>query len=155
MRCPICGSKMVQGQLCKFCGIDDNQVKNASNKKVVEYRKNDMADLVYFTTNVPHDVSRLKLLLFTIFFGLLGVNHFYVHRYVRGIYSALSTFVNITFLVLRTAVRTLASVLVFELIYELSLLAMAINVIMWVCDILNVIFKNFKIPVVLADKEKK
>ena len=37
MRCPICGSKMVQKQLCKYCKITDDQVKNASNKKVKEY----------------------------------------------------------------------------------------------------------------------
>lgn len=155
MRCPICGAKMVQGQLCKYCGIDDSQVKNASNKKVSEYRKNDMSDLIHFTTNVPSDVSRLKLILYTIFLGLIGINHFYVKRNVRGIYSVLSTFVGITFIILKTFVQTLGSVLVFELIYELAVCAMGVNVIMWVFDILNVIFKNFKIPVVLADKENK
>jgi hypothetical protein len=29
---------------------------------------------------------------------------------------------------------------------------MAINVILWVCDIINVAIKTFKIPVVLAEK---
>ena len=78
MRCPICGSKMVQGQLCKYCGVTADQVENASNKKVTEYRKNDMSDLIYFTTNIPSDVSRIKLLLYTIFLGIIGVNHYYV-----------------------------------------------------------------------------
>lgn len=152
MRCPICGSKMVQGQLCKYCGIDDQQVKKASNKKVVEYRKNDMSDLIYFTTNVPTDVSKITLILFTIFLGIMGVNHFYVHRNIRGIYAVLSTFCSIVFILLKALVTTLSSVLIFELIYEIFLFAMAINIILWVCDIINVIFRNFKIPVVLADK---
>lgn len=155
MRCPICGAKMVQGQICKYCGIDNYQVKNASNKKVTEYRKNDMSDLIYFTTDVPSDVSRLKLILFTIFLGLIGVNHFYVHRNIRGIFAVLSTFTSLAFIFLKAFVKTLGSVLVFELIYEIFLFAMAINVLLWICDIINSLFKNFKIPVVLAEKESK
>lgn len=155
MRCPICGAKMVQGQLCQYCGITAEQVDNASNKRVVEYRRKDMSDLIYFTTNVPNDVNRIKLLLFTIFFGLIGVNHYYVKRNIRGTYSVLSTFLSITFLILRLSVPTVMNVTVFKLMYEIVFLCMSINVILWVCDIINVIFKNFKIPVVLADKEVK
>jgi len=32
---------------------------------------------------------------------------------------------------------------------------MAFNVIMWGCDIFNLVFRMFKIPVVLAEKEEK
>ncbi len=155
MRCPICGSKMVQGELCKYCNITSDQVNNASNKKVSEYRRNDMTDLIYFTTEIPNDVSRIKLLLFTIFLGLFGVNHYYVKRNIRGLYSTLSTALCIIFLVLNLAVPTLSSVLVFRLMYEIIFFAMAINVLLWVCDIINLIFKHFKIPVVLADKGDK
>lgn len=155
MRCPICGSKMVQGELCKYCNITSGQVNNASNKKVSEYRRNDMSDLIYFTTEIPNDVSRIKLLLFTIFLGLFGVNHYYVKRNIRGLYSTLSTALCIIFLVLNLAVTTLSSVLVFRLMYEIIFFAMAINVLLWVCDIINLIFKHFKIPVVLADKGDK
>ena len=34
MRCPICGAKMVNKQLCQYCNITDEQIYNASNKKV-------------------------------------------------------------------------------------------------------------------------
>lgn len=153
MRCPICGAKMVQGELCKYCGVTSNQVKMASNKKVSEYRKNDMSDLIYFTTNIPSDVNRLKLLLFTIFLGVLGVNHFYVKRNIRGIYSVVSDFFGIFMLILKIAIGTIASSLFFQLIYEIFFTMLAINVLLWIFDIMNVIFKNFKVPVVLADKE--
>ena len=66
MRCPICGSKMVQGLVCQYCNITNDQVINSSNKKVSEYRKKDMSDLIYFTEVIPSDVSRIKLILFTI-----------------------------------------------------------------------------------------
>ncbi len=155
MRCPICGSKMVQGQLCKYCNVTADQVNNASNKLVKSYRKNDMSDLIYFTNVVPNDVNKIKLLLFTIFFGIIGVNHYYVNRNIRGTYSLLSTVLSITFLTLKLTIKNIYNITAFKLVYEIIFLCMAINVILWFCDILNVIFHKFKVPVVLADKEGK
>lgn len=155
MRCPICGSKMVQGQLCKYCGVTADQVENASNKKVTEYRKNDMSDLIYFTTNIPSDVSRIKLLLYTVFLGVFGVNHYYVKRNIRGLYSTLSTFLSIVFLILDLSIKTLSGVIVFKIMYEIVWTSMAVNILLWVCDIINLLLKNFKVPVVLAEKGEK
>lgn len=155
MRCPICGAKMVQGELCKYCKITSDQVKNASNKKVSEYRKKDMSDLIYFTNEIPSDVSRLKLLLYTIFLGLFGVNHFYVKRVVRAWYSVLVCIVTFALLTLKLFVPTLSSVLFFNLFYEVSMFCLTINFLLWVFDIINLLFKKFKVPVVLEDKEKK
>ena len=152
MRCPICGSKMIQNKICKYCNITDEQILNASNKQVKQYRKLDMSDLIYFSTVVPTDVSRIKLLLFTIFFGFLGINHFYVNRNVRAFFSLFSFVLAIIFFSLQLSIKTLKTVIIFRLLYEIVFVAMAINVILWICDIINVIFYRFKIPVVLADK---
>ena len=152
MRCPICGSKMIQNKICKYCNITDEQILNASNKQVKQYRKLDMSDLICFSTVVPTDVSRIKLLLLTIFFGFLGINHFYVNRNVRAFFSLLSFVLAIIFFSLQLSIKTLKTVIIFRLLYEIVFVAMAINVILWICDIVNVIFYRFKIPVVLADK---
>lgn len=152
MRCPICGSKMIQNKICKYCNITDEQILNASNKQVKQYRKLDMSDLICFSTVVPTDVSRIKLLLLTIFFGFLGINHFYVNRNVRAFFSLFSFVLAIIFFSLQLSIKTLKTVIIFRLLYEIVFVAMAINVILWICDIINVIFYRFKIPVVLADK---
>ena len=152
MRCPICGSKMIQNKICKYCNITDEQILNASNKQVKQYRKLDMSDLICFSTVVPTDVSRIKLLLLTIFFGFLGINHFYVNRNIRAFFSLLSFVLAIIFFSLQLSIKTLKTVIIFRLLYEIVFVAMAINVILWICDIVNVIFYRFKIPVVLADK---
>lgn len=154
MRCPICGAKMVQGQLCKYCHITSDQVKESSNKKVKDYRRADMEDLICFTTYVPNDISRLKLILYTIFLGLFGVNHYYVKRNIRGTFSVLSFALSMIFMILKLCISTLSSVIIFEIFYEASLLAMTVNIFMWICDIINVLTKRFKIPVVLGEKEK-
>ena len=152
MRCPICGSKMIQNKICKYCNITDEQILNASNKQVKQYRKLDMSDLICFSTVVPTDVSRIKLLLLTIFFGFLGINHFYVNRNIRAFFSLFSFVLAIIFFSLQLSIKTLKTVIIFRLLYEIVFVAMAINVILWACDIINVIFYRFKIPVVLADK---
>ena len=155
MKCHICGSKMVDGKLCQYCKVTAEQVYGASNKKVKQYRKNDMSDLIYFTTDIPSDVNKVRLLLFTLFFGFLGVNHFYVKRNIRGAFSLLSFVISVTLLILAQSVNTLSSVLVFNLFYEIAFFAMAINVLLWICDFINVIFHKFKVPVVLKEKETK
>lgn len=152
MRCPICGAKMVQNQLCQYCNITDEQVLNASNKKVSEYRKRDMKDLIHFTNIVPKDVSRFSLLMYTIFLGLIGVNHYYVKRNVRGTFGAVSTGLCLLVFILGIACSFLWSSTVFRVLYELIFYIFIINIILWISDIVNVIIKTFKIPVVLAEK---
>ena len=78
MRCPICGAKLYAKQICPYCKITDEQILNASNKKVKEYRKTGNTDMIHYTTVIPKDLSRLKIILYTIFLGLVGVNHYYV-----------------------------------------------------------------------------
>lgn len=153
MRCPICGAKMVQNQLCQYCNITDDQVLNASNKKVKEYRKEDMLDLVHFTTVVPKDVSKWKLILYTILLGYIGINHYYVNRIHRANFSLVISILSIVMTILSLVASTMMSMLFFKLIFELVFYSMAINIILWVFDIINVLIKKFKVPVVLAEKE--
>lgn len=150
MRCPICGAKMVNKQLCKYCNITDEQVLNASNKKVSKYRKDGNKDLIHFTTIVPKDVSKLKLILFTIFLGVFGVNHLYVKRIYRGFFSIITDVLFILILTLNFALAP--SGWFFYILYEIIGYSMAINVILWICDILNVFVRAFRIPIILAEK---
>ena len=94
-------------------------------------------------------------LMYTIFLGFIGVNHYYVKRNIRGTFSLISTVIAIILLILKLSIPTLNSVLVFRIFYEITFTCFAINILLWICDILNVIFRRFKVPVVLADKGDK
>lgn len=157
MRCPVCGAKLVAKQICPYCKITDEQITSASNKKVKEYRKTGNKDLICYTNVIPSDLSKLKIILYTIFLGWLGVNHIYVSRPVRGIYSIISSAGSFGILIFGTLFRSLSSVglLIYNILYNIFFYMMAINVILWVFDIFAVIFKSFKVPVVLPKKEKK
>lgn len=153
MRCPICGAKMVNKQLCPYCKITDKQVLNASNKKVTKCRKDGNKDFIHFTTIIPKDVNKLKLILFTIFLGLFGVNHLYVKRVIRGWYSIIIDTLFVIFVLINMFVMPNSGC--FNVIYQIIGYAMAINVILWIFDIINVFVKAFRVPVVLAEKGEK
>lgn len=158
MKCPVCGARLVAKQICPYCKITDEQILEASNRKVKEYRKTGNKDLICYTNVIPKDVSRLKLILYTIFLGWFGINHLYVLRPVRGIFSIVSTVGSLSILFLGIAVEIpstgfLSSLYV--ILYNVLFYAMAINVVIWAFDVFAVLFKTFKVPVVLPKKEKK
>ena len=157
MRCPVCGAKLYQKQICPYCKITDEQILGASNRRVKECRKNGDKDLICFTTVVPSDISRLKLVLYTIFLGWLGVNHYYVLRNVRGTFSLLSFSLSVLFFALALTTKLATSVVgtFFTIVYDIAFFMMAFNLVLWVTDIIAVVFKGFKIPVVLKEKESK
>ena len=157
MRCPVCGAKLVAKQICPYCKITDEQILSASNRKVKEYRKSGNKDLICYTTEIPKDLSRLSIILLTVLLGWLGINHLYVLRPVRGIYSIISTIGSFAMVIMGIAITKFSDLgaTIYSIFYNLLLYMMAVNVILWIFDIIAVIFKGFKVPVVLAQKEKK
>lgn len=154
MRCPICGAKMINKQICPYCKVVDKQVFGASNKKVKECRKTGNKDLICYTNVIPSDVNKVALWLFTIFFGWCGVNHFIVHRPVRAWYSVISTVGSFAIMLFYYFVKTRTQIggWIVYILYNVFFICMAINVVMWVFDIISLLFKGFKVPVVLPDK---
>lgn len=154
MRCPICGAKLYQKLMCPYCKITAEQIKSASNKKAKEYKKTGRGDLVHYTNVLPQDVSRVKLWLFTIFLGWCGVNHFIVGRKVRGGFSVASLVSSILMIILSLTIKTtLPSILLtVDFFYEIAFFSMAINVILWGSDIISLLTRSFKVPVVLGEK---
>lgn len=157
MRCPVCGAKLVGKQICPYCKITDEQITSASNRKVKEYRKTGNKDLICYTNVIPKDLSKLKIILYTIFLGWFGINHLYVLRPVRGTFSIVATvgsiMISIIGIVLSIKIQFWRTV--YNLFYSILFYMMAFNVLLWVFDIFAVIFKGFKVPVVLPKKEKK
>ncbi len=150
MKCPICGCKM-KYKICPYCKITDEQVENASNKEVVKARKEGRKNEIYYSSTVPYDVNRMRLILFTIFLGWAGVHSFYVKRNIKGIYPIVTFF---TCAILYVIDVFTASDLgfVYRLFFEIFMYATAIGIVMWVFDIFGVLTKTYKIPVVLAEK---
>ena len=155
MKCPICGSKLVGKQLCRYCHITDDQIKNASNKLVREYRKTGNTDMIHYTNVIPNDLERWKIIVYTILLGLIGINHYYINRPRRATFSLISTFGSIIIFIIGISWGFSGVVkIIYNILFEVLFYMMAINVILWVSNIISVIFGSFKVPVVLGSKEK-
>jgi len=158
LKCPICGAKLLNKQVCPYCKVTDEEIRAASNKKVKEYRKTGNTDMIHFTNILPPDVKRWKITLYTFLLGWLGINHIYVNRPYRAAYSMVSTIGSLTMIIISmfANIVTDAGLIIFNLLYEILMYMMAINIVMWFSNMISCIFKGFKVPVVLPNnKEKK
>ena len=157
MHCPICGARLYQKEICKYCKITKETILAASNKKVVEYRKAGRDDEIHTTNVLPSDVNRVLLIFYTILLGLFGVNSFYVHRNGRGIFCVSSFVISIIFSILKATITITVPwmAVTFELLFEAAFLLVVINMLLWATDIIAVILGTYKVPVVLPLKEKK
>ena len=154
MRCPFCYEKVNNvTNVCPVCGFKKSDLDSASNKLVDTYRKKD-PEIVISVTEVPSDVSRRKLFFLCLFGGMIGLHSIYVKRYFRGICSVVLTLI----LLIGTPfvygdMSSIESIINYNP-YLTSIVAIsgAVAVIMWFSDFVGIIFKRYKIPVVLKEK---
>lgn len=156
IKCPICGAKLLNKQVCPYCKVTDEEIRSASNAKVKEYRKTGNTDMIHFTNVIPEDLIRWKIVLYTFLLGWFGINHLYVNRPYRAGYSMISTVGFIIFVIIGSfaTIVTDAGIITFNLLYEIFGYMMAINIVLWVSDMLACILKKFKVPVVLPKRNK-
>lgn len=150
MRCPVCGSKMFNGR-CKYCNVTDVQVKSASNAAAKKAIKNHEKEKVVYTANFPTDLSVKKTVLLTVFLGLVGAGNFYVGKTVKGIVSAVGfglMFVFCTISVLASKFSWGIQDGMAALVTLFSLFG-AVAAIIWIMDIVALLFKTYKVPVVM------
>lgn len=157
MNCPICGARLYQKEICKYCKITKDVILEASNKKVKQYRKDDRIDEIHTSSVLPKDVNKPLLIFYTILLGFFGVHSFYVYRNGRGIFSIVSFVVSVIFSILKSTLTITVPwmAITFELLFEFSFLLVVINILLWATDAIAVIIGTYKVPVVLPIKEKK
>ena len=157
MHCPICGAKLYQKEICKYCKITKDVIVEASNKKVKEYRKADRIDEIHTSNVLPKDVNKPLLIFYTLLLGFFGVHSFYVLRNGRGLFSIISFVVSVIFSIFKSTITISIywMAVTFELLFELSFLLVVINILLWATDAIAVLIGTYKVPVVLPIKEKK
>ncbi len=146
MRCPNCDGKIKDGKyVCEICGTKVADIENASYEKAVEilnkgnlYEK----EKIFYSHKIPKEISRKKLLLFTIFLGLFGAHDLYVGKKKLGIAKM------VCFIVAEIiGILTIENILVgFGTISGLILLFPFAT---WIFDVFKVIFKKYPFPYVM------
>ena len=157
MKCPICGAKMVDGKVCKYCSVTSDQVLQASNKEAKKAFKEKRHKDVCYTTNMPSDVNKPKLVLLTVFLGWFGVGDFYVGKNIKGSYCAVSFGLAIIAAIFNylATYQGLGGKEVINVFMSITSYLMVVNLLFWAGDIIGFIFKTYKVPVVLPESEVK
>lgn len=163
-KCPYCKSKNpLASRYCGACHLDFYQLDkctNAEAKKMLRHRRfgETFEGEIVNTSTLPSDVSRAKLIIYTLLFGLFGVHNFYVGRYFKawvqcvlgviftGLAIAISYFLDVptiamTFLGIQT---NLVNVL-----FLFGLLVGIYPATSWLFDLFAVVIKKYEVPIAL------
>ena len=147
MICPKCYSKIHKTKnRCDYCGFNLNELNDASNKQAKKALKSPFKDDVLYTSQLPRDVSKKKLLLFSIFLGLLGVHNFYVGKLWRGLFNVLVTSITFVLGALLISLNIITNHPIY-IAFQFALAFQGANVIIWVMDIIDISLNRYKVPV--------
>lgn len=156
LKCPVCGCKM-RGGICPYCRVTDQEVISASNQDAKTAIKARKREYIHYTNTLPSDVSRKKLFWYSLFLGWAGVENFYVGKYLKAWYSLIVSVLMIVASVLFTLsnLNHWVTTNAFYMMIELLAFPMIVVLFFWFTDILGVITKSFKVPILLSGKENK
>lgn len=142
-KCPRCGNKCLLNQeTCPECGLIFARLEFASNKVAKKKLLHFDRDFIIYTNQYPKDLSWFKLLLYSIFFGLVGGHYYYCGKYIKG-GLMLASFVYLVFCTIFNA----QMVDLFE--NQFFYLPIGIAGLAWLLSIAMILCHKFKVPVIV------
>lgn len=130
---------------CEDCGLVFERLEMATNKDAKRKIKRGDRDFIIKTTKLPKDVKWWKLLLMAIFTGLAGGHNYYVGRYLRGAIYSIIFGITVLCVVFNSYIMAYWEGYM-ELIGGLLIGPFGIA---WLCDILFIIIRKFKVPIAI------
>ena len=144
--CPRCGLKSFKMQdSCPDCGLVFARLELATNKDAKKLIHRRETEYVIKTSKLPKDISYLKLMLYTLFTGIMGGHCFRVGRYWRG------SLLLINFIAIVLYVVFNAKLVAYDggrLIAALTTIS-GLIMLLWAYDVIMVALKKFKVPVAI------
>lgn len=150
MNCPKCYGKIDKvSNRCKSCGFNMRELNGATHKDVKRAKREGFGDDVLYTTTLPADVSKKKLLLLCIFLGLFGGHSYYAGKWIKGLFSTIVTVGTIVFSALHIAFVDIQNLMGIAGAYLFSGfdLLMGVNLIMFLIDLVSIIRNKYKVSV--------
>ncbi len=142
-KCPRCGERYISAQeKCSECGLIFSRLQYASNKVAKRQLMHFNYDYVVYTSKLPKDVKKWKLVLYSIFLGLFGGHYFYVGKFGK----AITMCIGFVYLIVCTILNPiLAPYMEANYLYvPIGIYAMA-----WIVSMVFVFFNKFKVPILI------
>lgn len=147
-RCPRCNNKCEKSLIiCPSCSLNFNKLDIATNKEAKKALNEKDYSRVVYREGCPSDVSRVKLILLTIFLGFVGAHFYYVGRYKKGILYTCSFIIGVVYSLINSNLNPSGDA--WE-VFTLLAFVWAIVTFMWINDIIKVCLNKFKIPVSIS-----
>ena len=148
-RCPRCNFKVEEyAGVCPKCRLNYEKFNSATNKEGIKTLAEGDKERVIYRNGCPTDVKKWKLLLFTIFLGFCGGHYFYVGRKNWGIFYFVFFLVGVVNAIIQLCLGRTPDGELYQVFYLLVLI-WGVVLVLWLIDIIKVIFNRFKIPVSL------
>lgn len=143
-RCPRCDNKCISSaEKCPDCGLIFSRLQYATNGAAKEKMRRGDREYILYVTELPKDLSYVKLLLFSLFLGLFGVHYYYTGKYVKGfLMSALFAYTIVLVMFNQYLVAH-------EFLMEILAIPVAILVLAWIVSVVYVLSRKFKVPVAI------
>lgn len=148
-KCPFCKTerKDASQKTCKICGLNFDEVKEASNKQAKKRmlsRKpfESLEDEIVYTNIPPKDIDVPTLKTLTYLLGLFGANNIYTGKFFRGFAMLLLSTVALIFTIVNYVTKV-------DLYLTISYITFIIPLISWLVDIIMVSTKTYTMPVKL------
>lgn len=150
MHCPKCYGKIDKlSKRCSSCGFNMNSLNGATHKAVKQAKKNGFGEDVLFTTELPEDIHKKKLLLLCIFLGLFGAHNYYAGKFVKAIYSTIASIIlfaiSTIFIFFPNTFASLGTAGYW--VQSIFSLLMGINIAFFIIDLVNIIRNKFKVSI--------
>ncbi len=151
-RCPRCNTKVPSEIIiCPTCQLNYNKFALATNEEAKNALQQGEKDRVLLKKGYPNDVKKWKLILITIFLGFLGGHYYYVGRNGKGTLYTIFFIIGIMNAIITAIPGISPSGDLWE-VFSFLVLIWGLVIVMWLIDIIHVIFNKFKIPVSLEKK---
>ncbi|MBE7073868.1 MAG: NINE protein [Clostridiales bacterium] len=145
--CPRCGLRCpINADSCTECGLVFSRLDFATNADAKAKIKRKEKEYILYVSQLPSDVSFIKLLLLCIFGGLFGAHSFYVGRVWRGIIPLTVTLILTGFTIFNAEMIAIDGT--GTLLGAIST-ALGFVMFMWPLDIVLIFTKKFKVPVAI------
>ena len=148
MRCPKCDTKIkTDMSACPKCGTKTCDIANASYTKELQVLKNGtliQKEKVFYTNKTPKEICRKKLVLLTVFFGIVGAHEFYVGKTKWAISKVVS-------FCLGNILTVLYGMGYAKNLYSIAGILLAYTFFTWAIDIFRVVLKKYPFPVMLEE----
>ena len=147
-KCPRCGFKTPENMArCGNCGLNFIKFQDATNAEAKSAFRMGEKERVLHTKHIPSDVNKWKVLLMCILGGWFGLHYFKLGKKWRGFFQVLGVIFCFVYTYC-AGTRNIRTGYLGNLVLVCGII-WAVSVIIWLVDIVSIIFNRFKYPVSL------